>query len=312
MKLGIISDIHSNILAFRACMEYLEERDCDIYIFLGDYVTDTPYTRETMDYLYQVLDTHTCFLLRGNREEYLLQQREVLQNKREGLRWRNNSASGNLQYSMERLEERDLDFFERLPIHFVYEQKGYPSITFCHGSPVNTRELMQLGGENTRAWMEQLDTEYLVAAHTHHPGSFVHQGRTYLNTGSCGIAIADCNMAQCLLLEADVRDGGSCWRPEFLRIPYDGRQVVEDIFGSGLYDCAPWFLNANIHIFLTGIDKCAELVALAMELQEQETGVKPIWPEIGEDYFARAAKELAIPDYGRQNWKDKEAGQSEG
>ena len=38
MKIGVISDIHSNIVAFRACVDYLEEEGCDEYFLLGDYV----------------------------------------------------------------------------------------------------------------------------------------------------------------------------------------------------------------------------------------------------------------------------------
>ena len=52
MKIGIISDIHSNIIALKACIEYMKSVPCDEYLFLGDYISDTPYTRETMDYLY--------------------------------------------------------------------------------------------------------------------------------------------------------------------------------------------------------------------------------------------------------------------
>ena len=31
MKIGIISDIHSNIYAFKACTEYMEKHKCDEY-----------------------------------------------------------------------------------------------------------------------------------------------------------------------------------------------------------------------------------------------------------------------------------------
>ena len=79
MKIGIISDIHSNIYAFKACTEYMEKHKCDEYFFLGDYISDTPYTRETMDYLYEFMENHTCYLLRGNREEYMLTQQEAAQ-----------------------------------------------------------------------------------------------------------------------------------------------------------------------------------------------------------------------------------------
>ena len=131
MRLGIISDIHSNILAFKECVKKLEAERCDEYLFLGDFVSDTPYTRETMDYLYEFIDTHTCRLLRGNREEYMLSQRKVLREGPEDQKWIYNSASGNLLYSYELLTMKDLDFFESLPISFTYEKEGYPAIKCC-------------------------------------------------------------------------------------------------------------------------------------------------------------------------------------
>ena len=96
MKIGIISDIHSNIYAFKACTEYMEKHKCDEYFFLGDYISDTPYTRETMDYLYEFMENHTLYLLRGNREEYMLTQQEARKRKCTEQMWISNSASGNL------------------------------------------------------------------------------------------------------------------------------------------------------------------------------------------------------------------------
>lgn len=113
MKIGVISDIHSNIVAFRACVDYLEEEGCDEYFLLGDYVSDTPYTRETLDFLYTFIQTHTCYLLRGNREEYMLAQREDRLAGREEKKWIYNSASGNLLYTYEQLTEQDFAFFEK-------------------------------------------------------------------------------------------------------------------------------------------------------------------------------------------------------
>ena len=67
MKIGIISDIHSNIYAFKACTEYMEKHKCDEYFFLGDYISDTPYTRETMDYLYEFMEKLPGALKPGGR-----------------------------------------------------------------------------------------------------------------------------------------------------------------------------------------------------------------------------------------------------
>lgn len=297
MKLGIISDIHSNIYAFSACMDRLLQLGCEEFVFLGDFISDTPYARETMNELYSIIEKYPTHVLRGNREEYLLDQRAVLHGTKEGPEWIDNSCSGNLKFALERLQDEDLDFFENLPISFVYEKEGYPAITFCHGSPANSREQMWVGGNNTREWLSKISTDYLVAAHTHYPGYECYNEKAYINTGSCGLAITDYGYAQCVMLECDEKREHRVWEPTFLKVPYEVKQVVNDIFESGLFDKAKWYVNANIHIFLTGIDQCAQLIALAGELQKEKMGKEPTWPYIEEEYFEYAAKELGVPDY---------------
>ena len=296
MKLGIISDIHSNVIALKACIEYMESVSCDEYLFLGDYVSDTPYTRETMDFLYEFMTKATCHFLRGNREEYMLTQREVIDGNRENEKWSWNSASGNLLFAYEQMNERDFAFFENLPITFRYEKEGYPSITCCHGSPTSTRELLLVGQDNTKAWLDTIDTEYLLCAHTHYPGEMEYRGKHYYNSGCVGIAINDCGFAQCMILEDITYNGKKEWKPTFLKIFYDNKRVVGDIKKSGLLDKAPWFINSNIQILLTGIDHSAELVIVASK-KAAEADPDAAWPRIEEKYFEEAAKEVGVTDY---------------
>lgn len=296
MKIGIISDIHSNIVALKACIEYMESIPCDEYLFLGDYVSDTPYTRETMDYLYDFMTKASCHFLRGNREEYMLAQREMIANNREKESWSWNSASGNLLFAYEQLNDKDFNFFQSLPITFQYKKANYPAITCCHGSPASTRELLLVEKDNTKTWLDNIDTEYLICAHTHFPGEMKHKGKYYFNSGCVGIAIRDCGFAQCMILEDITENGRIEWKPTFLKIPYDNKKVVEDIKKSGLLDKAPWFINSNIQILLTGIDHSAEMVSAAAN-KAKEIDQEAAWPRIEEKYFEEAAKELGVPDY---------------
>ena len=293
MKVGVIADVHSNQIAFRACVNYMINAGCEEFLLLGDFVSDTAGTRQTMELLYELMKQFPCHVLRGNREEYMIEQRRARKQKEEEKYWIANSASGNLLYTYEQLTERDLDFFESLPITFCYEKEGYPAITCCHGSPVNTRELLWLDSERTKEVLDEIDTGYLLAAHTHYPGISRHHGKTYMNTGSSGIAIGDPGYAHAIILES----GQNEWKPEFLRIPYDINQVIQDIFSSGLYDMAPWFLNNNLHILLTGTDLTPDLVHLAAKLQKENAADAKEWPHIEEKYFAQAADSLKIPDY---------------
>ena len=294
MKIGVISDVHSNVVALKACIDYMEAEGCEEYLFLGDYVSDTPYTRETLDYLYEFIDTHTCQLLRGNREEYMLNHRKAVLEGRDAEKWIYNSACGNLLFTYELLTEDDLDFFDNLPISFDYEKHGYPTIKCCHGSPVKSNERIPLDGEAARKWFEKIDANYLLCGHTHYPGEYSYGDKHYFNSGSVGIAINDAGLAQCIILEDITVDGKKEWKPSFLKIPFDNKQVVNDIVESGLLEKAPWFVNTNIQVLLTGEDNSYEMVECAAQLAE-EAG--EIWPLVDDKYFAIAAEKYNIHDY---------------
>lgn len=272
MKIGILSDIHSNIVALKACISYLTALPCEEYLFLGDYVSDTPYTRETMDYLYDFSSKHNCLFLRGNQEDYMLEQRRIIAQGIEEGRWKWGSATGNLLFTYQQLEEKDFSFFEQLPISFCYRKTGYPPVTLCHSSPVNSRESLLMEGENTKKWLKDVDTDYLICAHTHLQGESESDGKHYYNCGSAGIALDTCGYAHCMVIEDVCIDGRTVWNPIFLKIPYDNQRVVQDIRERGLLDRAPWFVNSTIQILLTGTDRCSQLVELANRLVK-ETGL---------------------------------------
>ena len=302
-QIGVIADIHSNYTAFKTAVEYMENRGITEFFLLGDFVSDTTDTRETMQFIYSLIERYDVHILRGNREEYFIGQRKVLRGEAEGPKWIYNSASGSLLYTYELLTDKDIDFFEALLITFKYEREGYPSITCCHGSPASDRELLQLGAENTKEWLRKIDTDYLLAAHTHMQGEFEHEGKRYFNTGASGIAIGAPGLVQCLILHgSDASEpGGPSWRAEFLNLPYDVGYVVDAIYDKGLMEKGLWFISNNIYILKTGIDYTPELVTAARSLQEQATGQPAQWPYIGEEYFTAAAGKLGIPDYRKRD-----------
>ena len=291
MKVGIISDIHSNFRALKVCLDYFEKEQVDYYLFLGDYVSDTPYPQKVLGMLRDFKETHNCRFLRGNREDYFLNHRK------NDAHWTNNSASGNLKYTYECLTAEDLDFFESLPITFRFEEEGYPSITCCHGSPTSTRELLYYDRPNLDEYLENLQTDYLIGGHSHQRISYEHAGRTYINTGSCGISIHNAGCAECVLLTGFTSGGQKQFRYDFLSLPYDVNALVADIFESGQYDAAPWFMNANIQTLTTGADRAYLLTELAEQKQKAIDG--RIWPDISEECYQEAAQELGIPDYSK-------------
>lgn len=297
VKIGVISDVHSNYYAFRAVYDYMKAQGINEYLLLGDYVSDTAEAQETMKLLYKIIDENKVHILRGNREEYMLEQRKAQKGENDEPLWVANSASGSLLYTYERLKEKDFEFFDSLPITFKFKKEGYPSITCCHGSPISTRESLKFDSDKTKEWLQKIDTDYLLCAHIHRQGMREYKGKVYMNNGSTGIAVGECGFAECTILHGVKKEYSTKWEPEYLKVPYDTEEVVQSIFDSGLYDMAHWFINSNIQILRTGIDNSSKLVALADKLQSDDTGKEAIWPYIEEKYFEEAARTLGVPDY---------------
>ena len=295
MKIGVLSDIHSNMVALRECVTFMERQGCEEYILLGDYISDTPYTRGTLDYLYEFISSHKCTLIRGNREDYMLDQHKLIAGGGSSGIWIKNSASGNLLYAYEQLDERDFEFIEALPIAAVYKKEGYPAITIAHGSPDNSRQLLQHDSDALKQWLEKIDTDYLLCGHTHFQGITEYNGKKYFNPGSLGVAIGTPALAQCMILNGSSEG----WEPDFRLIPFDNRRVARDCFKMGLWSYAPWFVNSNIQILLSGFDNAARLVECAIKMKQEELkdGEQVNWPYIEEEYFAKAAEKTGVPAY---------------
>ena len=120
VKYALISDIHGNYKALEAFLTYIEENPVDGIIALGDYVTDGPYPERTIKYLQEMCEKYTCYFLRGNREEYLLNNTD----NKEG--WKPSSANGTLYYTFRRLTEADRAFLASFPTEREAAMEGCP------------------------------------------------------------------------------------------------------------------------------------------------------------------------------------------
>ena len=136
MKLAVLSDIHSNFHAFSACLKRAEELKVDGFILLGDYISDCANPRDTLELIYKLRKDYPCWLIKGNREEYVLNNRVNPQG------WSYGSSTGSLLYTYECLQDKDFEFLDSLPITDVINPNGKCDIRICHGSPTASRECM--------------------------------------------------------------------------------------------------------------------------------------------------------------------------
>lgn len=266
MRLALISDIHGNYKALEAFLTYLERHPADGVICLGDYVTDSPYPQQTMRLLYEMQKTYTCYMLRGNREDYLLGNADNHQG------WKPSSANGILYYTLQNMHKCDMDFFASLPTERVLAFDGVPPMYLCHGTPGKVRgNVMEEKGLREKV-MSELSYPYLLGGHSHHQEIYRQDGKTYINPGSLGFAIDGIGgHAQFAVLTGSPAG----WEAELLSVPYDLDCFLQDFSESGvdeigmtLSKCIKKSLITGINYFYRGI--------LVMEEEAKKAGINSI------------------------------------
>lgn len=267
-RYALISDIHGNFEALEAFLEYIQKHPVDGIISLGDYVTDGPYPERTMELLYQMREKYDCYMIRGNREDYLL---DNVDNK-EG--WKPSSANGALHYTFTHLRKTDMEFFASLPTEREVVIEGCPALYICHGTPGRVRGNVRWEEGLKEKILRELPPpyRYLLGGHSHHQEAERHGDRTYINPGSLGFAMDGVGRhGQFAVLRGD----GDGWETEFLSIPYDVSAYLRAFSESGV-DEAGMILNKAVKKSLvTGVNYFFMCIR-AMEEEARKRGVGSI------------------------------------
>lgn len=300
-EIAVLADIHGNYPALEACLELARHRGIQRYLFLGDYITDFPYSRQVLDRLYEIEQSCDCRFIRGNREEYMIDYRANGGKQADGTPWTNCSAQGALLYCYENLTDLDIDRFESRPISALWQPEEGPALAYCHGSPSNTRSNL---GRNPAVLeeMASLPEDFLITGHTHRFRNIWFRGKQIVCAGSVGVPVAGrsrlsgpreggcAKIAQMVILHL-VR---GTWKPEFLYVPYDWQKAVRDLEISGLAERAPVWAALLRHGVYTGEDSFSVVPSRAAELYLQETGKEAGWAQVPEEFWRRAAKDFGV------------------
>ena len=71
MKIGIITDVHNNVIALQAVWGKFQEENCDGLICCGDFIGIGAYPEETVSTIRKIPNMLAC--VRGNHERYLIE-----------------------------------------------------------------------------------------------------------------------------------------------------------------------------------------------------------------------------------------------
>lgn len=283
MDIAVFSDIHGNYVAFEKCLEYALKREIDTFIFLGDYLGEFAYPQKTMDIIYQLKQKYTCFFVRGNKEDYWINRRADT-----NCVWKTgNSTVGTLQYCYANLTDKDIDFFEHLPISQEINIEGAEPLLACHGSPNRNNEKLLPNDEKTQTILAQCTYGYILCGHTHIQGVIEHNGIIVLNPGAVGVSLHSGGKAQFTILHKDIQG----WKHELISLDYDKEKVIRELQESGLEDVAPHWSQVTKHLILTGKVSHGSALGRAMQLCAEEQG-DCSWYDIPVHYWEKAIEEL--------------------
>lgn len=284
MRVAVMTDIHSNDIAFRRCVDHALSSGAEAFCFLGDYVCDLAGVRETMALLREVMAACPCTLLRGNKEDYWLGD------DASRAAWRYGSSStGTLLYTHNLLTDEDKALFAALPVARQVTYPGLPPLLVCHGTPESNRGTLR-DNEETRAMLSRYHAPIILCGHTHTPMALCHGGVTLINPGSVGVALGSGKTAHYLLLHGE----NGRWRHELVALNYDAEAAVQGLYDARLHELAPAWTRTTVQILRYGWPPKTYSLRRAMAISRERMGTDD-GTDIPEECWEQALAEMNIP-----------------
>lgn len=257
MKFAVLGDIHGNLHALKAILSDLKSQGITKYLIAGDLIADCNYPNEVLE-LIQTLD---AIVIKGNREEYVLEYLEGLHPEWDGV-----DQMASVVWTALQLTPQNISYLQSLPMQQSIEVNG-TTISMVHGSPFNINEHLYEDSEPERLveTVSVVNSQVLICAHSHRPWKKIVDQTLVLNPGAAGVHFNSQSGAEYAILEV-TKD--RCQVTHHVAL-YDLASFKEEMFNSSLYEVATTWVrlivqsieegfNANIE-FLKGIFSSYEI-----------------------------------------------------
>lgn len=265
IKIAIMADIHSNHLAFRACVDKAIGEGAQQFIFLGDYLGEMANPRKTISILKQLQEKYPCVFIRGNKEDYWIEHR-----KNDGETWEYGiTTTGMLKYVYDQLNDDDIDMYEAMPIEMTLSYDALPQFTVCHGSPFKVNQSMRPDYEYIDDLLKNMPSDLIICGHFHIQTDYTRGCVRVINPGSVGVALHSKGLAQFMILTGNER----YWEPQFYSVSYDVNAAIEQMEIEQLNMKAPGWFRMTKNLLTTGEKSLAAYLSEIQEAYYHETGI---------------------------------------
>jgi hypothetical protein len=178
MRIGLIADIHGNLVSLEAVLADIDHQGVDRVLCLGDLATLGPQPREVVDRIRRL----GCPCVMGNHESFLL-DRGLMEGYTDST-----ELHDLVDWCDGLVSEADLDFVRSFPL-LIEVPLGPGAAMLCyHGSPRSNMD--RILPTTPAAGLEEMLAGYsatvMAGAHQHVHMVRQHQGRLLLTVGSVG------------------------------------------------------------------------------------------------------------------------------
>lgn len=225
MKIAVISDIHSNIVALKAVLEDIKKHDVHEIYCAGDLVGYAPYPNEVIE----LIKSNNIPTVLGNYDDGVGYDRFVC-----GCDYKDEKAQElgvqSITWTKKQTTEENKDFLRNLPQELRFNKDRY-EIVIVHGSPRRLNEYLYatLPDDIFRELLDESKADVLICGHTHKPYHLEFGGRHVINAGSVGKPKHGNPQAVYAIIEIK-----NTLSVEFNYVNYDYEKVAKAILASDL------------------------------------------------------------------------------
>lgn len=265
MRIALIADVHSNIVALEAVLRDIKKHKPDMILSLGDQVNLGPNPRETLAMLKEV----GAICLHGNHERYIL----AAMADHPGYRGANFHQ---LRFNASLLRAEEITFEKEMEID---------GVTFCHALPGDDR-FPVYDVDKALPLLRKMNFEkptHIICGHGHNPTNISLPNLTIQSIGSVGcMDDAPAGVAPYAILTTDGVTRGL--RPYYAA--YDVHRIKPLYLKSGMADFCPIMARIACVQMTTNTDHIVPFVDAAQALSKAR-GESAISEETWKDADAR-------------------------
>ena len=226
MKIGIISDIHSNIIALEEVLKRFEIEKVDKIICLGDVIGIGPYPEKCVQKLIEKQNDIISYL-NGNHEKYLIGGIPKTNHNEKNERILTEEEINTHKWNHNRLNEKQIKFIKTLKYKDIINIENIKIVVEHYPMDLqgNYKKYYSFPSEDIlEDLFEERDARIFLFGHTHSPYYKVVNSKYYINPGSLGCP-SKTGCASVGILKVAKEEISY----ENIQVEYDVNKVIRDI-----------------------------------------------------------------------------------